>query len=390
MSKSILLTVLFILSNLLVSAQKELINWEVTSIDNSSKFEIKISIVANEIKGNNWPGWILSYQMVDPVINTKVYDQNAFDLGSENLLVKQDSVWVVKFDLQKAVAGDVKLEVTLRNEHSGEANTKALTLGFKSPSAGDKVKMTVLGGRNDGFVRVKDSLMFTSDRDHVFIYRFKDAFRPAMPPFASSGSTSKSLDIDSVFRIPSNRRVHLGNRSALYMAMRDSMDDDGIAFRVFQDDFPKYRILDHLTTPLIYISTNEEYSSMGSSSDKKIEIEKFWLQFSRNSDKVSRMIKDYFGRVTYANKNFSSIKEGWKTDRGMIHIVFGSPVEVNEIYDKVQWSYFSKDKNKRLVFTFVKKETVLSDNHYVLSDRTEKYRVHWMDAVDEWRNLGNR
>jgi len=56
---------------------------------------------------------------------------------------------------------------------------------------------------------------------------------------------------------------------------------------------------------------------------------------------------EYFRRVKYANKNFSVFRDGWKTDRGMIYILFGPPNEIvrydyHSATNPIQyWSYYS-------------------------------------------------
>ena len=36
----------------------------------------------------------------------------------------------------------------------------------------------------------------------------------------------------------------------------------------------------------------------------------------------------YYRRVRFANEEFTQYKDGWKTDRGMIYILFGPPNQV--------------------------------------------------------------
>src|SRR5699024_3055691 len=51
------------------------------------------------------------------------------------------------------------------------------------------------------------------------------------------------------------------------------------------------------------------------------------------------VIKMYYERVEEANKQFSNFKEGWKTDTGMIYILFGPPWYVEQHLDQMIWSY---------------------------------------------------
>jgi len=43
--------------------------------------------------------------------------------------------------------------------------------------------------------------------------------------------------------------------------------------------------------------------------------------------------------VEEANKQFSNFKEGWKTDLGMIYILFGPPWYVDDSLNRMRWSY---------------------------------------------------
>lgn len=63
----------------------------------------------------------------------------------------------------------------------------------------------------------------------------------------------------------------------------------------------------------------------------------------------------YYRRVRYANKEFTQYKDGWKTDRGMIYILFGAPNQVfysdfvSDDINSQQWVYF----NNAITFTFL-------------------------------------
>ena len=65
-------------------------------------------------------------------------------------------------------------------------------------------------------------------------------------------------------------------------------------------------------------------------------------------------MEEYYSRVEYANKNFSHYQAGWKTDMGMVFILFGSPNNVErhpfDIDSKPYeiWSYY--DYNRSVIF----------------------------------------
>ena len=91
-------------------------------------------------------------------------------------------------------------------------------------------------------------------------------------------------------------------------------------------------------------------------------------------------MKSYFRRVELANLYFSSFKEGWKTDRGMIYLIFGLPDEVSLNDSNETWHY----NNTRARFTFVKSGSVYDPENYVLL-RDKRFMEPWFSTVDLWR-----
>jgi hypothetical protein len=65
-------------------------------------------------------------------------------------------------------------------------------------------------------------------------------------------------------------------------------------------------------------------------------------------------MEQYYARVEYANKHFSHFMEGWRTDMGMVYIMFGPPSNVErhpfDIDSKPYevWAYY--DLNYQFVF----------------------------------------
>ena len=94
-------------------------------------------------------------------------------------------------------------------------------------------------------------------------------------------------------------------------------------------------------------------------------------------------MRNYFKRVEWANYYFTSYKEGWKTDRGMIYILFGLPEELFKFNDREVWNY--KSPSLKVSFTFVKSSTLFDPDNYVLI-REKKFQETWYEKVDLWRN----
>jgi hypothetical protein len=87
--------------------------------------------------------------------------------------------------------------------------------------------------------------------------------------------------------------------------------------------------------------------------------------------------------VEDANALFTSYKEGWKTDRGMIYTVMGPPVSMTKEADSETWIYQSAG-SEDLRFVFKKISNIFSNNHYELF-RDKSYDRPWFLAIDRWR-----
>ena len=90
--------------------------------------------------------------------------------------------------------------------------------------------------------------------------------------------------------------------------------------------------IDKATDQLQYIAKGSEIDYIREAAtpdEKQKRFLKFWS--NHNSDpKASHneLMEEYYSRVEYANKNYASYMEGWRTDRGMVLIRFGPPQNI--------------------------------------------------------------
>lgn len=121
---------------------------------------------------------------------------------------------------------------------------------------------------------------------------------------------------------------------------------------------------------LVYLAKDSEVEQIkkAQSDDKRMDrFREFWKRYdpSPNTERNERM-EEYYSRVEYANKHFSHYIDGWKTDMGMVFIIFGSPSNVDRHpfdYDSKPyevWSYY--EINREFVFV---DETGFGDYHLV-------------------------
>lgn len=108
---------------------------------------------------------------------------------------------------------------------------------------------------------------------------------------------------------------------------------------------------------LRYVATQEEidYIEAGTTiEEKQNRFEQFWkkLDPTPNTER-NEAYEDYYSRVDYANRNFRSYTEGWRTDKGMVYIIFGKPYNVerqspygdNRVFER--WTYLN---NRQFIF----------------------------------------
>jgi GWxTD domain-containing protein len=210
---------------------------------------------------------------------------------------------------------------------------------------------------------------------------YKNAFPAAAPAFSTAqAQVPKVIKPDSVFLIDPKAETTL-SKKGLYLAQQDTVSSLGVAFRVEQD-YPKLGKLGSLAGPLVYVCTKQEYEKLKLAGSDKKKFDQVILSITGNTERARIFMRNYFKRVEAANQYFSSYKEGWKTDRGMIYIIYGIPEEVYLFEDREVWEYKNDDISER--FQFVKSTTIFDPENYVLI-RDKSFTNDWYGMIDLWR-----
>lgn len=113
-------------------------------------------------------------------------------------------------------------------------------------------------------------------------------------------------------------------------------------FGVKSKNYPAVTSARELARPLIYLmgeGDHEDLMEISNSDSLKKEVDKFWLKNIGNTNRARQVIEKYYQRVEEANKQFSNFKEGWKTDLGMIYILFGPPWYTEDHLKELIWYY---------------------------------------------------
>lgn len=129
----------------------------------------------------------------------------------------------------------------------------------------------------------------------------------------------------------------------------------GRDFAIHSENYPNLQTPRELAAPLVYLMDRKKHERMMEIQDSdslKEAIDRFWLSNIRNTNTARSVINLYYDRVEEANKQFSTFKEGWKTDLGMIYILFGPPWYIDRYLNTLHWSYSYDRSDPRYNFHF--------------------------------------
>ena len=237
--------------------------------------------------------------------------------------------------------------------------------------------------QDEGYAIINSFNTAVSSSSPLYFFKYGEAFTAAYPPMASGAEPSKSLVIDSIFSLPSHNRFSFSDE-ALYFVQADTTVFKGLSFRIVPSYYPDYKRAEELILPLIYISTKSEMARLTKARDVKKALDKYWLDLINNPGRARNTIKSFYDQVEKANSNFTTYKEGWKTDQGMVYTLYGAPDEVYFDGFEEQWIYKKSSDISRVKFTFVKIKNIFTEQHFELI-RNKSYESFWFGNVELWR-----
>jgi len=173
-------------------------------------------------------------------------------------------------------------------------------------------------------------------------------------------------------------------KTGMYYFQTDTTYKSGLGMFNFGNNFPFIKSSQSLLEPIEYLASTMEFNQLSNSTNKKLAIDKFWLECGKNNNRARELIRIYYNRAFYANVYFSSFNEGWRTDRGMIYMIFGPPKTVKKQAGKEIWQYADKMNSKVLQFVFNQYENPYAENDYVL-ERNYDFQQFWSQAINSWR-----
>lgn len=229
-------------------------------------------------------------------------------------------------------------------------------------------------------------IVLNKKTDKLYVKFARDNTPLPPPPFSSQTEPAFGFMADSSWVLPySTDKVYHFPYKGFYLVQTDTTKPGGLFLAGYDKSYPMVRDVASMIPPLEYLSTTEEFRRLSQADSSKIALDNFWLKLGGNVAVSREMIRVFYNRMFYANQYFNSYKPGWKTDRGMIYMVFGPPSYIKKTANLETWEYYIKEDASNLTINFIKAASPYSHNHYIMQ-RSDEFTSYWRMAVDSWRN----
>ena len=335
-----------------------------------------------------------------------IFQVKVYELQNSNKLVVSDTVFLMdkggsdrskflqgKIDLNLPSGVDYFAEVTLDDEYRMQFVQDLVLIRKKDELTAQHFKVT----NTKGEIQFQDAVQVGSrlkiwvspmiGKGPVEMRYYKEPIKLPVPPFGVPEEKVSRPQSDSgkIFKLEggSSFEIYFDKRG-VYQFNKANMYGNGLTLLVLGQNYPAILSVSSMMRPLRYISTRQEYASIKESGDKKKEIDAFWYNIAGNSEKARETIRTYYSRVDLSNRFFTSDREGWMTDRGLVYIIYGTPNTVTKNIHGENWIYNEKVNMMSVEFNFSKVLNPFSDNDYVLN-RAGGYKSSWYRAIDNWR-----
>jgi len=140
--------------------------------------------------------------------------------------------------------------------------------------------------------------------------------------------------------------------------------DEGLNALLSQYRSKSLAELDHEFTTVAYIALEEEskiFLSLSNDEAKREFMARFWNKRDRSPETLRNEFReDYLARVVYADKHFTGLREGWKTDLGRVLLIYGFPSEIDRVPSSGEsrahqtWKYFEIEGGVEFIFVDIK------------------------------------
>ncbi len=109
----------------------------------------------------------------------------------------------------------------------------------------------------------------------------------------------------------------------------------------------------------------------------------FWARRDEDlRDNLHALKMEVYARVAEANKRFTGLPRGWRTDRGRVWVMFGRPTTIRSDFEdeNTTWNYFAPGLGRQLAFDNAAGEFDV----YFSRQRPRSYRIAGGVAPGAW------
>jgi len=313
-------------------------------------------------------------------------------LNEQNVIQISSSKFMVRFEVKKPANHTTAV---LLSEISEIGTTKKvlndLAVKFRGAKLSERFALFERTGQVpmlQNFVNINDTILIKDVNKTVrplYVMRYNHDFEAATSPMNTTPRNApRTLGVDTTFMINTSIPL-IFKEEGLYYMTEDTTEVSGIGLVVTNRRFPKMTRPTELVRPVMYMSQNQEINELVAAKDSKKSLDRYWLTLMNgNTDLAKRTISVFYSRVEEANRLFTSYKEGWKTDKGMIFIIMGPPDRVQRSKDREVWVFSQRANFSEINFTFNRRPNQFVDDHYELQ-RYVEYQPIWYPMVEAWR-----
>lgn len=232
--------------------------------------------------------------------------------------------------------------------------------------------------------------------DSLYISFYKPLKEIPYPPSMLLPEKTVDYDPERVIAVPYSDTLPMMFRTeGIYFCSADRQINEGFTFFNFGNTYPNMTQAEVMIEPLAYLASEDEMNRMRNAPGPKAALDEFWIGCGGNVEKARELLRIYYTRILYSNYYFTSYKEGWRTERGMIYTIYGPPDKVYKTADGERWGYRKpvlrsswggryRLREEYLFFNFRYRANRLTDNDYYLI-RSETLVTYWDRAVASWR-----
>ncbi len=229
------------------------------------------------------------------------------------------------------------------------------------------------------------SIQHNNKSDSIYIKFIGGEMPLPAPPFSSLDRLPINTLQDSLWSVSGKGSFQFNeNKKGLYYIQTDTTDKIGLGLINPGNEYPYIKTSEGMLYPLQYLTSTAEYNELLSSDNKKLAIDRFWIKCGGNLNRARELIRIYYNRTLYANIYFTSFTEGWRTDRGMIYLMFGPPKSVRKSQEQEIWIYSDRLNYRVLQFVFNRTSNPFTTNDFVL-ERNLDFRPFWFKSIESWR-----